>query len=361
MLPELFATDIKNYFAKEDCKKKTLVIFLDTYEKFVNEAKMVFAERARDWWLRNKDKVLMTIMPHTLWVIAGRTNLQWGDTYLEIPVQDTKLFALPENYAKEFLEKSDVKSCELREGLYELTAGSPIFLTLCVDIYNEYKEKNNGAEPDISEFGDGYEKIAQRILKYMDAQTQDILKFLCILNRYTDDIAYEIGSEVLNFSETIYNRIKNFSFVQKEIFTINNFSVTVYSLDKTIQAALFPICSEQMINRIKKFANRYFNSHLENFYETDGEYIFYLKYWVELLSKYTDPDSEKFIKQYDHYIASHISKFNEVAEFDNAENIINIYFKKVRNAENKNTKSYALLELELSNLRSCFHREKMVD
>jgi len=350
LLPQLFATDIKNYFNGEQHEKKALVVFLDTYEKLVNEAVGTYEERARDLWLRGEGSDLMSIMPNTLWVIAGRSNLRWGGSYTRFPVHlEEKISALDKNYAEEFLEKSDVESPVLREGIFNLTQGSPIFLTLCVDIYEQFK-KRWGMEPDISEFGSEREKVAKRILKYIDPSTQDMLKFLCILNSWTDDIANEIGIKVLPFSETTYNQIKNFSFVTSEKITINDFSETVYSFDKTTQAALFPGCSERMIKKTKKAANKYFNELFEALPELYDEYIFNVVCWAKLLSRLSNDDEELF-RQYEENISYRVFELTDMTFFDDAESVINAYFEKILNAENKNSKSYALFEFVTSFLK----------
>ncbi len=351
LLPELFALDIKNYFENANHHKKALVVFFDTYEKLVNEAKMIYEERVRDLWLRGEGNGIMSIVPNTLWIIAGRTNLQWSSAHANIPVQSIKLAALSENDSKALLEKSGVENSNLRDGIAKLTQGSPIFLTLCLDIYHAYKDSHNGDEPDISKFDAGREKVVRRVLKYTDAQTQETIKFLCALNIYTDDIACEIGDKTIVFNDTIYEQTKNFSFLHSEEIIIDDFTATVYSFDKTVQADLFPSCSERLIKKIKKFANEYFNEALQKLPNTGGEFIFNLMYWTKLLARYIEPNDADFIKQYSENISAYVSELMDSAKFDDIQNIIDAYFEKVINCNETDTMPYALFELETARLK----------
>ncbi len=351
LLPELFALDIKGYFENANHRKKALVMFLDTYEKLASEAKMIYEERVRDLWLRGAVSGIMSIVPNTLWVICGRTNLQWNFAHADIPVQSVKLAALSENDSKALLEKSGVENSNLRDGIAKLTQGSPIFLTLCLDIYRAYLDSHNGDEPDISKFAAGREKVVNRILKYMDAQTQETIKFLCALNFYTDDIACEIGDKAIVFNDTIYEQTKIFSFIHSEEIIIDDFTATVYTFDKTIQADLLPNCSERLIKKIKKFANEYFNEALPKLPSTGGEFIFNLMYWTKLLARYIEPNDADFVEQYSENISAYVSKLMDFAKFDDIQNVIGVYFAKVINFDETDTTAHALFEFETARLK----------
>ena len=55
---------------------------------------------------------------------------------------------LPTNLRRRWL-----KNPALCEEMAALTQGFPIYLDLCVDVYDRYKQPNNGNEPSISDLG----------------------------------------------------------------------------------------------------------------------------------------------------------------------------------------------------------------
>ena len=72
-LPSLFAQDLAENL---EHNRQPLVIFLDTYEKLVNEMLPVGEPLNNDEWIRG-DRGLIPNIPNVLWVIAGREKLKW--------------------------------------------------------------------------------------------------------------------------------------------------------------------------------------------------------------------------------------------------------------------------------------------
>lgn len=72
-LPYLFAQDLADNLENSE---QPLVIFLDTYEKLVNEMLSVGEPLNNDVWIRG-DNGLIQCVPNVLWVIAGREKLKW--------------------------------------------------------------------------------------------------------------------------------------------------------------------------------------------------------------------------------------------------------------------------------------------
>lgn len=334
LLPKLFALDISDSLKSGGNNKNFLAIFLDTYEVLT----------AQDSWLRE----IISGAENTFWIIGGRNKIIWNDEISE-KLDQHLIAAFSENDADYFLKKAGVQSKNLREKLWQLTQGSPLFLDLCVDVYEKYVN-DKGVEPDISKFGNNRENVVSRLIKYMDAGTRDMINFLCILNRWTDEIAREIGGKALpNFSDTIYKQSKNFSFINSEIVTLENFSVTVYSFDRTIQNILFPSGEEYIIKKIRAAIDEYFSAKLndENS-KLDGEFIFNLEYWAKFTVRFA-ADADELRTQYEKNFEVHVNNLAELAIFDSAENIINLFCNKISNAESV---SCAAFELILGDIKS---------
>ena len=331
LLPELFAQDVKDWLKSNKSGKDYLVVFLDTYEALVNEAVAAPIQRDRDAWLRSETgdpTGIIFLIPNTLWVIAGRNKLRWGGE-LAAELDQHLITALSQDDSNYFLEKAGIATKQLRDDLYHLTKGLPIFLDVCVDVYTEYKQRNV-VEPDISVFGNKREEIVDRLFKYMDDGTQDMIKFLCILGRWTDKIAFELGTKIFNFSPTTYGKAKNFSFIQSEDFLIDdtrveNFSVELFSFDRTVQSILFPSCDKFIIEKTKEVADKYFSELLtDELSKVNGEYLFCLDYWARLTARLAETP-EELRERYEKNFYVHVVMSTEFARFEVAKNILKIF------------------------------------
>lgn len=350
ILPELFARDVTDWLNDGETNK-ILVVFLDIYEKLVNETDASPMQRSRDLWLRSEEgdpTGIIFIIPRTLWVIAGRNKLRW-DGELSEEMDQHLITALSEDDSDYFLKKSGVENSSLRKDMITLTQGLPIFLDLCVTFYEKYKQRN-GTEPTIAEFGVKHQEVVDRLIKYMDAPTQDMIKFLCALNQWTDEIAFEIGSEALpNFSMSIYNQAKNFSFIQLEDVQINEIHSEIYTFDKTVQGIIFPTCDKPVLQKIGDVADKYFDEKIQNS-QDDDEYIFNICFWAKLAARVAD-DSKSLTVQYADRIVAHVNNLVDFAKFDIAEDIVNTFLEKAGSLDNFDGENYAYFHVALANIK----------
>ena len=362
ILPELFAQDVKDWLMSDKNDKNYLVVFLDTYEALVNEAVVAPAQRSRDAWLRSETgdpTGIIFLIPNTLWVIASRNKLRWdGDLAAEL--DQHLITALSQDDSNYFLTKAGIANQSLRDEIYHLTKGLPIFLDVCVDVYTEYK-KPNVVEPDISIFGKRREEIIERLLKYMDDGTQDMIKFLCGLGRWTDKLAFELGTKTFNFSQTTYRKTKNFSFIQSEDFIIDdmrveNFSTEFFTFDRSIQSILFQSCDKMIIDKTKSVADKYFSELLEEL-PFEGEYLFNLEYWARLTVRLAEKPDE-LRERYEKNFEAEVSVFGEeLAWYDIAENILKIFMDEFTEDTGKfksfqESVAFAYLEGQLGSLKN---------
>ena len=341
-LPILFAQDVRDWIEQNNEK---LVVFFDTYELLLNNGRDSDEKADRDLWLRG-DEVpgIMLLIPNVLWVIAGRRKLKWTGT-LKDELDQYIIKALDENDSSQFLKTAGITDPELRHGIYELTQGYPLYLDLCVDVYAEYK--NRGEEPKIEDFGQKQQDIFNRLVNQMDAATQDMIKFLCVLGSWTDEIAKELGrlNAISNFSDTIYEKTKNFSFMQYETVTIGGKEVTAFKFDRTLQGISFEFCDDFLRRKTKETVNTYFGKFFSGDNKPDIEdNKYYIDLWADLIIRLSE-SAEELLKQYEENFerillldwwkikeveASIIKKFfDEVKKYDNPDELPYTYFEQM--------------------------------
>lgn len=245
-LPKYFSQDLTQNITKTN---KPLVILLDTYEKMINEISNDGYVLMKDMWLRGDNGIILRT-PGVLWVIAGREKLKWGenDQDWEETIEQHRLGDLAFSDADEFLQKAGIVENKLREQIYKLTNGTPVYLDLCVSTYEDLKRKN---EPiTIDKFGETKEELVERYVRYMDNQTREIVYMLAQLGNWNDNIIYEIGKEVVpTFSIEKYETIKQMSFIYE-----NNGE---YYIHKTIENVLKRKCPRIIIKKDSEILSKY--------------------------------------------------------------------------------------------------------
>ena len=245
-LPKYFSQDLTQNISKTN---KPLVILLDTYEKMINEISNDGYVLMKDMWLRGDNGIILRT-PGVLWVIAGREKLKWGenDKDWEETIEQHRLGDLAFSDADEFLQKAGIVENKLREQIYKLTNGTPVYLDLCVSTYEDLKRKNE--QITIDKFGETKEELVERYVRYMDNQTREIVYMLAQLGNWNDNIIYEIGKEVVpTFSIEKYETIKQMSFIYE-----NNGE---YYIHKTIENVLKRKCPRIIIKKDSEILSKY--------------------------------------------------------------------------------------------------------
>lgn len=126
-----------------------IVVFLDTFEKLGWGSG---GSRSRYEWARK-----LTRTNGTLWVIAGRMRLPWGNV-LQYPIQ---LVEMTDEEADHLLVACGVADPTLREEIKRLTGCLPIYLRLCADLLEEDPQLS---PKDIKALGDR-EGLPERYLR----------------------------------------------------------------------------------------------------------------------------------------------------------------------------------------------------
>ncbi len=233
IIHQFFIFDM-NKNIENDIIDRPLVVFMDTYEKYVDTLNSDTLKITNDYWLRKDEDCLIKSINGVFWVIFGREKLDWTDdiTYWgefkeeqpfktmteedkkDLSMQIIEFHLLGDLSCKDsvsYLEKAGVDNVTLRNQIFELTKGTPLFLDICVrQYYSVIKER----EPQISDFGNSLDELVSRYIQNMPDHYQKMSFFLAVLGHWTDELALEIGPHVFDeFSEYRYYDYINHSFV----------------------------------------------------------------------------------------------------------------------------------------------------
>lgn len=207
-LPVYFAADLRNNLKKE---KQPFVIFLDTYEKLVNEFAGVGDPLQNDLWLRGPGG-LIPRLPKVLWVLGGREKLKWPQ--LDSPgVWDNVLHqyllgTLAEEDSQEFLRSAGVEDSIVRNKICSLSDGLPVSLDLYVEQYFQQGAVSDTVAPSA---------LHERVVRYMTEEEKTACYLLAVLGQWTQEQALAVAREGgVSLSPALLERLCGFSFVLTE-------------------------------------------------------------------------------------------------------------------------------------------------
>ena len=251
-LPKLFVEDLTRNMENA---QQPLVIFLDTYERLVNEMATVGEPLMNDLWLREPSGPIRNV-PHVLWVIAGREKLKWKrfDPEWEEAVDNHRLGDLSQADSVAFLQGAGIVDETLAIQLYRLTNGTPVYLDLCVDVYEALQQK--GLPIDISEFGRNNIELIERFMRYMD-DTQKTLAYIAACMNLWDDQAFTAVAKALCvWNPTTYEKFKLHSFVD----ALENES---YIIHQTVRDVVAANCPTKLRQDIATAMMSYFSEYIQ--------------------------------------------------------------------------------------------------
>lgn len=203
-LPAYFASDLRANLKKE---KQPFVIFLDTYEKLVNEFAGVGDPLQSDLWLRGPHG-LIPRLPNTLWVLGGREKLKWPQ--LDTPgawdnvLHQYLLGALADSDAQEFLQSAGVGNKAVRNRICALSDGLPVSLDLYLEQY-----LREGTVSDTMPSA-----LHERVVRYMSDEEKTACYLLAALGQWTQEEALAFAQKAgVALSPTLLERLCGFSFI----------------------------------------------------------------------------------------------------------------------------------------------------
>ena len=192
---------------------KPFVIFLDTYEKYIDTFKAT-SNVVLDSWLRESTRSLIQRIPGILWVISGRDKLTWKNDgeWDEEHLGCYEVRDFLDLDSVKYLQKAGITEKTLVKHICELTKGVPIYLDLCVDTY--YLLLDKGITPSKDNFEVDHRKIVNRYIKYLDDANRDLVYMLAAMGVWKDEEAEYVGEHIssISFSEERYTAMVQHSF-----------------------------------------------------------------------------------------------------------------------------------------------------
>ncbi len=297
-LHRYFIEDMK--YNMQQVATKPLVVFLDTYEKYIdtvnNKRKMLI----EDYWLRKGSNSVIQSIPGVLWVIAGREKLyweeddtNWGKLTVESPLsqmseeekealartdlEQHRLGDLSLKDATKFLQKAGVYDEVLCEQLHELTKGTPLFLDMCVDTYRELC--NKGVQPEIDLFGKDKKQLSNRYLLNLSDANREMAYFLACLGTWNDESVRRISGEATTLRW--YTSAKYEEFVDHS-FIIKNPDGSYY-MHETVRSAALENADKEIleeVGRIKLFLEKE-KVEMETTLDSNATFAEYIKALTE--------------------------------------------------------------------------------
>lgn len=362
LLPTLFARDVLDWAgAPNDPRSKRLIIFLDTFELLtgISDDQLTNNNLMRDWWIREQSHErsgLLFRLPPTLWVICGRNKLRWsGEADAELDQHLIK--ALAEDDSNYFLMKAGVWSREIRDRIYQLTGGYPLYLDLCLDTYEEYIQRYEKV-PTTEDFGQSLDQIVNRLMKYMDPSARLMVQCLSVLGTWTDEMARCI---VANFNHNLYIEAKKFSFIQSQPTVIGNATSDVCQFDRTLQKFFIEALKSSadfhsLLDEMLESADRYFDRRLDSIDDLPAA-AFYLKLWAEMTARIVD-DPIELEGRYEEIFGYSVHQLTAYGRFNAAEDIVGAFHNSRAAADN--ARLHALFDYEtglIMNARGLYREE----
>lgn len=323
-LVHLFSSDLDENMKNQ---KEPLVIMFDTYECLVNEMALVGEPLNNDLWIRG-DEGLIQNVHDVLWVIAGREKLKWErfDSDWKDSLETHLLGDLDGKDATDFLKDSGISNSELRDELYNLTHGTPVYLDICVNQYLMLLA--NGKTPNIDDFGKDVYSLIERFARYMDDSKKDIVYVLSCLGLWNDEIAIKILSQVLpGFSLTSYEKVKDFSF-------INKMDDGLYAIHQIVGDILYGHCGKSLKTRTVIQAVTAYREILEDINVYSKDCVFYIKQYLKfLLSAYKDDNGLN--NALDGRVVFLLDALSEIGRFKEIEGSFEAYIKRAEQSDDK--------------------------
>lgn len=246
---EILHDEISYIFTKElneNLEKKgnpVFVLLLDTYERLVNELSITGTPLENDLWLRDDNEGILLQINKLFCVIAGREKLKWSQfdaDWDDEVLEQLEIDTLDWENARQLMLKHGIAEVEIQEEIYKVTSGMPLYLDVCIDTYKGAKAHQAPIVPGL--FDNRIEKLAMRLLTYMNSEEQEVLFLLACMGRWEDDEFFSInnclGRNAVNAKT--YQKLLTLTSVRKD--------ETTYYIHQTMQEILIKYCDEKNID-----------------------------------------------------------------------------------------------------------------
>jgi len=196
-----------------------------------------------------------------LWVICGKEALKWEEINFEWSkyLSQYKVEKLLEDYCIKYLENRGITDKEIQEAIFKGSKGVPYYLELSADTYELIVKDNTKPKPE--NFGNNYQKITDRFLRFLTPEEKNTLNVLSFLHFWDYDLfEYLVKEFNTGYSTNDYEDLCSFSFIDKaENNRYQMHQLMQESLQKT-QEKMKP----DSVKRIHKTVYEYYSIKLDN-------------------------------------------------------------------------------------------------
>ena len=303
-IPYIFAREINDNLERKN--NPVFVLMFDTYERLVNELLCVGTPLENDLWLRDDNDGILLQINNMLCVIAGREKLKWNTVdpdWDDEVLGQVEIDTLDWENSKQLMIKHGINESEIQREIFKVTSGMPLYLDVCVDTYKGAKLRED--QITVGLFDNKIEKLAMRLLTYMNDEEQEVLYLLACIGRWEDEEFFLVNDCLGRnaVSSRAYKKILALTFVRKE--------ESAYFIHQTMQEILIKYCDEENIERFIEAIMK----HIENENMLSNRYYKYV-YIVSKICEIRKNDkiTRWWVNEVEHILENYLDSFC-LAEF----------------------------------------------
>lgn len=202
------------------------VLFLDSYESLLARTEHGTYSVDREDWLRE----LFLSSEALRIVIASRDRLRWDQENAEWNnyMQQHLLNNLSAEDSRWFLEQVPIRSEDVIDSIVKNAGGVPLYLDMCVSIYEDNVNAGNTFELTSAQNG---EKIISRYIRHLSAKDKQAIKILAALKSFDQKFA----DELLKRQQVFYETDELKELMEKSIFILIDEARGLWKVDESVR------------------------------------------------------------------------------------------------------------------------------
>ncbi len=202
------------------------VIFIDSYESFLIRVENDTPSVDREEWV----KELFLSSKFIRIIIASRDRLRWDqyDNEWNHYLHQYLLNNLSDEDSRWFLEQIPINNTELVELFVKRARGVPLYLDMCVSIYEEELNRNNAIELSTVPNGD---KIIDRYLRHLSQKEKRAVKILAALKNF--DLSF--AKQLLKKMNTVFDCDELSKLLERSIFLKIDENRNLWKVDESVR------------------------------------------------------------------------------------------------------------------------------
>ncbi|GAB6180154.1 hypothetical protein JCM14036_14730 [Desulfotomaculum defluvii] len=206
-LPYYLGLSLADAYERKNIKH---IIFLDTYEAMLRKLENKVVTHSKEQWIMD----LIGSSEVALFVLGSREFVKWADydKEWETVLEQHILGVLINKDADYYLQSVPILEQEIREAIIETANGIPLYLDLCVTIYENKKSWGESILSD--DFRLPLNQVIERFLRHLSLEEREVVKILGLINFFDYELfKYFIQLFNIGFPLTLFDLFTNKSFI----------------------------------------------------------------------------------------------------------------------------------------------------